>query len=734
VIEWNIISFTCLICSAMSGVSAALTLVAQRTGPHLLWGMLSVFISVWTFGLFLCFSAADGSSALFWARTVNYFAIFIPVLLFHFIVLFIDQRPRYFKVLSVYYVISILYVLITVYWPDKFLIDPTFRLQLFWFPIAGPLFYFFPVLCLWVVGHSVQLLMASRVGQSRHKKLKINYLLIVVIVGMAGGGSTFHLEFDINILPFGIACVAVMDAMFTYAILRHDLLDIPETVSLLVARLMLYIGIFAVTVVLLQLDFISQSVPLSQSQLSVIGLWTILACELYRLIKEHIHKLSDRMLNLNTSQRERALRNVILDLDNAANFEAVLPVLRLFFERLGFAHHYSWYLEENLVKPSVAEFSGADKGAKLAKQELDSFKRILFSDEEDKIKDELPAVIKLARADGANASGQIALQQVVGLMSSEQLDSAYQWVEKVPERELIALPLMINDALKGLLLVVVGTPDCRYSDQMLLQSMTAKLSSIVERVEICQNKEAQRQQFLLEKIASLQALAESIAHDMRAPLRQLDYFVSEVQSNLMREDIKQTSFQSQTAQAELLIEHSLQFIDLALGYVKNTLVDAKQFQQLSIQNVVASVLSEYVFLPEERERVRTDLRIDFEFQGDEALFVNVLFLLLRNALSFCGSRPDFEISLTSRAATEEESVLVVRDNGPGISSELKARLFDDFVSGNDINGAWFGLIYCRQIMRSFGGDIRCQSEQGLFTEFLLYFPSIKSHLTSAKGI
>ena len=171
---------------------------SQRRGAPFLWGVISLALSLWSFGLFACFSAEN---ALFWASLLNYIALF------------------------------------------------------------------FPLLVLFVLGHSIQLILSARSGQGRHAKLKSTYLLVAIVIGIVVAGSTLPLEFGINIPPYGIFCVAIMNVMFTYAMLKHDLLDIPETISVIIARLMTYLSIFFLMVLVLHLDIFTQSLSFTQSQL-----------------------------------------------------------------------------------------------------------------------------------------------------------------------------------------------------------------------------------------------------------------------------------------------------------------------------------------------------------------------------------------------------------------------------------------------------------------------------------
>ena len=704
----------------MSGGSSILVLSSQRQGAPFLWGVISLALSLWSFGLFLCFSAENAQDALFWSYLLNYIALVLPVLVFHFTVLFIDQFQYNSRALQFYYIVTFVYLLSVIAWPGGFLLEPEYRLDLFWFPMAGPLFYFFPFLVFFVLGHGAQLVLRARAGQSRHTKLKNTYLLVAIVIGMVGAGSTLPLEFGVDIPPYGIFCVAIMNVMFTYAMLKHDLLDIPETISVVIARLMTYLSIFFLVVVILQIDFFTQNISFTKSQLVFLGLLLVFVCELYSVIKVYIQTLSDRMLARRRVLGKSALGKLLDSLNGTSNYEAMLPLLRDFFEAQPFIHHYAWYVEQSLLEGATLP---------VIKEGDEIHQRILFSASDGRRHDKLPLTLNLKERTVEKSSEQQVLSD---LMLSEQLDAMHAWVEKVPEREVITLPIVLDNTFYGLFLLVVSSTDMHYSDQGIVNELAEKFSYMVERIAFHRKQSLLQQESLLAKMSSLQALAGSIAHEMRTPLTQLDFFASNVITTADMERDQPSSrrvidetLSSQAELAQQSIERSLQIIDITLSQVRNQKLDAHSFKYMFIQNVVTKALAEYVFLPVERAGVYSNLRQNFEFKGDETLLIYVLFNLFKNSLYYGQGRADFKISLSS-VINERQNVLVFRDNGPGVSNELQEHIFEEFVSINKEQGTGLGLAYCKRVMRAFGGDIICHSVLGEFTEFRLEFPPCSS--------
>lgn len=728
--EWNSFAFISLICFLMSAVSAALMLSAKRSGESLLWGFICILLSMWTFGLFFCFSADTPESALFWARIANYIAIFIPVSLFHFCTYFAGKADYYRRITTLYYLLCVGYFLLTFFYPDHFLHSPSFRLSEFWFPYAGSLFYIFPIIYICLIGHSIQLLIASKVNSSRTHQRKVHYLIINVLIGLMGAGSSLLLEYGIDFPPYGVLSIAFVVLMITYTILKHDLLALSETVSLITARVLIYIIIFAVIVGVIKFGAFLDNVHFSSFQITVIYILMVMICELYALMKSRVQSLSDRMLTRRKMTNDSHFKLLMNQLESASDLEAMLPLLREFFEKQFFIYHYAWYLDQSLLAQSLKKESL--KGYERNQNPNDSaYQRILFSSGDGRRHDRLPASLRLNEASSKKAS--VGFSKIEALLNSEQMDQAYQWVDSVPGRELIALPLMTNSLFRGLIILVVNRGGVEYSDQLMFETLIAKLASVVERFDAIRKVSRVQQTFLLEKMHSLQLLAGDMANEMQLPLSQMDSFISEVYSlsrSMQSQDVDVSaianSLRADTNKARLAVQRSVQLIDLILRQVQNPDVNYVNFAIYSIQNIVSKALAEYVFLEDERCYVTTDLSQDFSYKGDEQLLVFVIFNLLKSALSQIEYPAKFEIHI-STSDNENLNWLSIRFNHlPKYRADVRFSpdSQSEHIDHKDKQYSNLSLAYCHRVMTSFSGEMHCLSHGEEMTEFKLGFPRI----------
>jgi signal transduction histidine kinase len=89
----------------------------------------------------------------------------------------------------------------------------------------------------------------------------------------------------------------------------------------------------------------------------------------------------------------------------------------------------------------------------------------------------------------------------------------------------------------------------------------------------------------------------------------------------------------------------------------------------------------------------------------------VLSNLLSNAIKYTPRNGTIQVRLVRDAAADARAKRVgveVRDSGPGIPPELRARVFEEFfrvrASGFTANGNGLGLAISRRIARLLGGD------------------------------
>ena len=239
------------------------------------------------------------------------------------------------------------------------------------------------------------------------------------------------------------------------------------------------------------------------------------------------------------------------------------------------------------------------------------------------------------------------------------------------------------------------------------------------------------------KVSLAKSFGAGIAHEMRNPLSALCTSIDVIQSVLPTtknaskasvmmsvDDINLLREVSEDAMK--LIHSGNETIDLLLTSIDENRVSRSTFKRHSAQFVVEDAITSFCANRHtDREVISLDVRRDFEFLGSATLLKYALYNLFKNAYQHC--RADglhIQVTLYSDDFVNQ---IVVTDNGSGICPDVIEKVFQDFYTTGKRGRHGLGLPFCKRVMRSFGGDIMCQSEHGAWSQFTLRFPPINSN-------
>ena len=118
--------------------------------------------------------------------------------------------------------------------------------------------------------------------------------------------------------------------------------------------------------------------------------------------------------------------------------------------------------------------------------------------------------------------------------------------------------------------------------------------------------------------------------------------------------------------------------------------------------------------------------VDSAIYVDEVHFQNAITNLMDNAVKY--RKPDQPINIHIRTWNEGNRLFFsIADDGLGIKKENLKKIFDKFYrvhTGNvhDVKGFGLGLAYVKKIINLHEGEIRCESDYGKGTKFIISLP------------
>lgn len=289
-------------------------------------------------------------------------------------------------------------------------------------------------------------------------------------------------------------------------------------------------------------------------------------------------------------------------------------------------------------------------------------------------------------------------------------------------RSIIAVPLSVRDELIGVLEVINKTgPNTQFDDDdvMLLELVASQAALAVN------NSRLLEQTILNERLSAIGGMAASIVHDLKNPLMAIRGF----SQLLARPDVPEERRSTWGAVVTEEIDRVTLMVQDMLDYAHGKI-------QLNMQEVPLGEWLYRVSLAFVEEFGLSDMRVvtDFEYRGNvlidperlRRVFVNIA----GNAMESMEPGGTFHIS--SRMENEE-LVLTLKDTGKGIPPDMRAKIFEPFVTRGKSNGTGLGLAIVRQIVDGHNGLIEVnskvagESEDGTTgTAFIIRLPLIPS--------
>jgi C4-dicarboxylate-specific signal transduction histidine kinase len=256
--------------------------------------------------------------------------------------------------------------------------------------------------------------------------------------------------------------------------------------------------------------------------------------------------------------------------------------------------------------------------------------------------------------------------------------------------------------------------------QRKLSKQNRVLESTIEQL-----KETETQLVQSEKMASLGRMSAGIIHEINNPLN-----FATTGLFTLRNKGKHLAAEQQEEYLEILRD-----VEDGIKRVKNIVTDLRVFthpdteqrDQVELSEVVASSLR---FLSNEwKNKVEIEQRLPDHLcvWANKNKLIHVVVNLLQNSLDALRTKSFTDQGPAIRIEGRQEngnSLLIFRDNGPGIASEHLDKIFDPFFTTKEVGeGMGLGLSICYRIIQECDGKIAVKTEPGQFCEFTLQFPA-----------
>ena len=213
----------------------------------------------------------------------------------------------------------------------------------------------------------------------------------------------------------------------------------------------------------------------------------------------------------------------------------------------------------------------------------------------------------------------------------------------------------------------------------------------------------------------------SISHELRTPLTSIKGWAETMQDMNDEPEIIEEGLGiigKETDRLIILVNDLLDFSRLQAHRIE------LKKEEFSINHLLADIHHQFAVRCHQ-ERVKMTLLTDnneswvfADYNRLKQVFINIV----DNAMKFTVGRPKAEIKISSQVL-DDQIVMIIEDNGSGISPEDLKRVKEKFYKGSsNKSGTGLGLSIASEIMELHGGKMLLDSTQGKGTKVVLVMP------------
>ncbi|MFC2103632.1 ATP-binding protein, partial [Bacteroidota bacterium] len=278
------------------------------------------------------------------------------------------------------------------------------------------------------------------------------------------------------------------------------------------------------------------------------------------------------------------------------------------------------------------------------------------------------------------------------------------------------LVLALNDVEKGYLNVKLKG---EYNDEIGIvfqhfNSMTSNLKSSREKIDHMHMAELQR----LGRLTTLGELTSQTAHEINNHIA----IIMSRTDYLSLESVKVQELQKYDEDIKVLQDQISKISYITGNLLKYSRKQKSEKKRINLAHTIKDSVALYSILLEKRKiKLNVNINIkDASIVADAVQISQVLANLINNAADAIGRKGNIVINLSND--TDNNLVLTVQDDGPGIKKDIVDEIFSPFfTTKNSKTNTGLGLYIVKKICDNHNANIECISETGNNTKFRITF-------------
>lgn len=237
-----------------------------------------------------------------------------------------------------------------------------------------------------------------------------------------------------------------------------------------------------------------------------------------------------------------------------------------------------------------------------------------------------------------------------------------------------------------------------------------------------------------QRLMAMNETLNFLAHELNTPLASIVNFSQGMQRRINDEEWQHLSTM-EIGKAALSIHDNARYcLSLLLSFVNSIHGISPQINchcETTAHQMVLSLLDTYPLTVEQHAFIKIDVQNDFKVTALPNCVALVLSSILSNALRALKGHLSPQVTIS--ILIDKSPQIRISNNGPCIPSDILARLMHaPFTTHAESGGKGWGMVFCRRVMHSFGGNILIASTPESGTAITLKFPLIKARLRTSE--
>lgn len=216
---------------------------------------------------------------------------------------------------------------------------------------------------------------------------------------------------------------------------------------------------------------------------------------------------------------------------------------------------------------------------------------------------------------------------------------------------------------------------------------------------------------------------QKMAHEIKTPLSSILLNVKSIEKSLSKENSLSQEYDDDIQIAKQEIDRIKTLTNNLLKFAN---LQKPKFRKINLENIISIVATKFQGYTLHGVEINTTIEGDVHVYADEYQMVEVLQILIENAIDALNGKGKIEIIVNEDSLLNVVNVYVI-DHGCGISEEDKNKIFDPYFTSKK-EGTGMGLAIAKKIIEDHGGKLVFETEINKGTKFQFQLKSYKEKL------